>query len=323
MQCLQRFLVIAAIPAACPVFSFAQGTADYPNKSVRVIVAAAAGGASDILARMFTQKMSDSLKRQFVVDNRSGGGGIPAYDLVAKAAPDGYTLLLTSGAFTYGPALYPEFPDPVKAYAPISLATKAPYLLVATPALAANSVKELIALARSKPGVLNMGVTNAGFTHVATAYFAAAANINITVVPYKGSGQIMIDLIASRLDTVFANVLSTLPHVKSGRLRALAVSTTERSSVMPELPTVSESGIAGYSISSWFGWMAPARTPAVIVNKLSAELAKAGKYPDIVKNVAEDGGESIGSTPEQFQKFIVSEVPRWRKVVRDSGMRVD
>lgn len=323
MQRFQYMLAGTLLLMAFLGHTVAQTTADYPSKPVRVLVAAASGGASDLLARMLAQKLSESLKRQFVVDNRSGGAGIPAYELAAKSVPDGYTILMTSSAFTYGPALYPDFPDPIKDYAPISLSTKAPYILMVHPAVAATSVKDLIALARAKPGALNMGVTNAGFTHVATAYFASAANIKITIIPYKGSAQIMIDTVAGRLDAGFANVLSTMPLVKSGKLRALAVSTAERPPVMPELPTISESGVAGFSISSWFGWMAPARTPAPILNKLSAELAKAVRSPDVVKSLADDGGEAVGSTPEQFQKFIASEVPRWSKVVRDSGMRID
>jgi tripartite-type tricarboxylate transporter receptor subunit TctC len=168
-----------------------------------------------------------------------------------------------------------------------------------------------------------MGVTNAGFTHVATAYFASAANMKITIIPYKGSGQIMIDTMAGRLDAGFVNVLSTLPHIRSGKLRALAISSAERSSVMPELPTIAESGVPGFSISSWFGWTAPTRTPAAILSKLSSELAKAVRHSDVVKNLAEDGGQAIGSTPEEFRKFIAAETPRWSKVVKDSGMRVE
>ena len=323
MQPFQTLLSVSAMLAVFIGHATAQTAADYPAKPVRVLVAAASGGASDLLARMLAQKLSESLKRQFIVDNRSGGAGVPCYDLAAKSLADGYTILMTSSAFVYGPALYPEFPDPIRDYAPISLSTKAPYLLIDHPAVAASSVKDLIALARTKPGMLNMGVTNAGFTHVATAYFASAANMKITIIPYKGSGQIMIDTMAGRLDAGFVNVLSTLPHIRSGKLRALAISSAERSSVMPELPTIAESGVPGFSISSWFGWTAPTRTPAAILNKLSSELAKAVRHPDVVKNLAEDGGQAIGSTPEEFRKFIAAETPRWSKVVKDSGMRVE
>src|SRR4051812_23513868 len=222
------FPVLAIVAVfALPAISSAQSAADYPSRPVRVIVAAAPGGASDLLARMLTQKLSESLKRQFVVDNRSGGGGIPAYDLAAKSLPDGYTLLMTSGAFTYGPALYPNFPDPIRDYAPISLSTRAPYILMANQAIAATTVRELIGYAKSRPAAFNMGVTNAGFTHVATAYFASLAGLKVAIIPYKGSGQIMIDTVAGRLEAGFANALSTLPLVRAGKLRALAVSTEQ------------------------------------------------------------------------------------------------
>lgn len=306
-----------------PSYSFAQGAAAYPNKPVRVIVAAAPGGASDTLTRMFTQRLSVDLGQQFVVDNRSGGGGKIAYALVADSAADGYTLLFTSAAFTYAPVLYSNFPHPIKGFAPITLAIKAPYVLVVNPALSVNSVKELIAVARSKPGMLNVGVTNAGFTHVAAAYLASDANINVTYIPYQGSGQIMVDTIAGRLHATFGNVLSTMPHVKSGKLRALAVSSAERSAVIPELPTLSESGVPGFDISSWFGWLAPAGTPVAITRKLSGELARVVKSQEVVKKLALNGGEAVGSTPEQFQKFIAVEVPRWRKVVKNARMRVE
>lgn len=322
---MRRFPALAGLLAATavlPCSSFAQGTENYPSKPVRAVVAAAAGGASDILARTFTQELSATLGQQIVVDNRSGAGGIPAYRLVSEASPDGYTLLFTSAAFTYGPALYRDFPDPNKDFTPITLATKAPYLIVAYPGLAVTSIKELIALAKATPGALNIGVTNGGFTHIAAVYLSTAAGIKLTYVPYKGSGQITVDTMAGRLHLTFGNVLSFLPHVKSGKLRALAVSAANRSALVPDLPTVSESGLPGFDISSWFGWLAPPGTPPAIVGRLSTELTKIIRSPGIVSRLAKSGGEAVGSTPEQFRKFIASETRRWTKAVKDSGMRV-
>ncbi len=325
MGYFQIVILIAATITLPLRFPFAQGVTDYPTKPVRVILASAPGTAVDVVGRLVAGKLSENLKRQFVVDNRPGAGGTIGMGLAAKSAPDGYTLLSVAPVFTFGPALRPDLPyDPVKDFVPIALVAKAPYLLVVHPSLPVKSAKELIALAKSKPGALDVGVGSSGsFTHLATAYFAFTAKIKVTIIPYKGSGQVMVDAIAGQIHMFFGSVLIALSHVKSGRLRALAVSSAERSSVLPELPTLSESGVRGYDVTFWNGWVAPAGTPAAIVSKLSAELGKAVKSPDVAKNLAEDGGEPVGSTPEQFEQLIATEVPRWRKVVRDSGMRVE
>jgi tripartite-type tricarboxylate transporter receptor subunit TctC len=307
-----------------PLFSLAQSSPDYPVKPVRVIVPTAPGAATDLQARMLAQKMSASLQHPFVVDNRTGAGTTAGYEIVSKAAPDGYTLMASSVAITFVPALRPDLQlDPARDFAPISLVTRAPFLLLAHPTLPARSVRELIALAKSRPGTLNMGVANGATTHLVSAMFASMAGVKITLVTYKGSGPVMIDTISGQIDMLFGNVLASLPYVRSGRLRALGVSTAERSAVLPELPTIAESGVRGFDVSTWHGWLAPARTPAAIVNKLSAELAAAVKSPTIAKKLAEDGGEPIGSSPGQLQKLIAFEVARWRKVVKDSGMQVE
>lgn len=325
MRDFQILLVIAATIMSYPRFSFAQGVTDYPTKPVRVIVAAAPGGGTDSRARMYAQEMSKNLGQQVVIDNRPGGGNTIGYGLVAQSAPDGYTLGAVTPSLTFSPALRPDLPyDPLKDFAMISLATKAPFLLLAHPALPVKSVGELIALARRKPGALDMGVGSSGSsTHLAAAYFASAANIKVTLIPYKGVAQVTIDAIAGQIHVFFSGILTDWPHVKSGRLRALAVSSAERSSALPELPTISESGVRGYDVTVWHGWVAPARTPTAIVNKLSAELVRAVRSPDVAKRLVENGEVPVGSTPEQFQQVIAVEVPRWRKVVKDSGMRVE
>ncbi len=320
----RKILAVAAVTTlyqACAVH--AQVATEYPDKAVRVIVAAAAGGASDLPTRMFTQKLAENLGHQFIVDNRAGGAGTEAYILAAAAPPDGYTLLSASAAFTYGQDIYPHFPDPIKDFTPIGMSSRAPYLLVTFPGVQANSVKDLIAISQTKPGSLNFGVTNGGFSHVAAAYFAAAAKIKVVIVPYKGSGPITVDLISGQIHATFGNVLSTLPSVKAGKLRVLAVSTAQRYKTLPEYPTIAESGVPGFDISSWFGWLGPAGVPPSIVQKMSAELTKVARSPDISKKMSDDGGESVGSTPEQFRAVIAVEVPRWRKVVKDAGMRVE
>ena len=315
-----RWIAIAL--ALLPMPSFAQS--DYPLKPVRVIGAFSAGGGNDLQARMVAQKLSESFKRQFVVENHSGGGNTAGYGLAAKAPADGYTLLSIPAAFTFAKALRPDLPyDPVTDFAPISLVARSPYLLLTHPTLPVKTVRDLIALAKTKPDALNMGVTNGSSTHLAAVYFARAANIKVTLIPYKGVGQVTIDTISGQVHTCFGSVLVALSHAKAGRLRALAVSSLERSAVLPQLPTISESGVSGYDMSAWNGWMAPAGAPPAIVSKLSVELARAVKSAEIAKILAEEGGEPVGSTPEQFRQLIAAEVPRWSRMVKDAGMRVE
>lgn len=323
MRMFEMLIVSAAALAWSLQSAHGQSADSYPSKPVRVIVPTAPGAATDLQARLLAQKLADSLKRSFIVENRPGAGYLVGYGIVAKSEPDGHTLLASSLALTLVPALRPDLPnDPGKDLAPISLVSKAPFLLLVHPSLPVKSAKDLIALARAKPGVLDMGVANGTTTHIVSAWFASMANIKITLVPYKGSGQVMVDTIAGQIHMLFGNVLASLPHVRSGRLKALAVSTTKRSSILPDLPTVAESGVAGFDVSTWHGWLAPAGTPAAITAKLSRELAKAVKSPDLHRKLSESGAEPIGSGPEELRQLIATEVPRWRKVVKESGMRV-
>lgn len=323
MRYFQILMVVAAMTALPLRVSFSQNVADYPAKPVRVIVPTAPGGGTDIPARMFAQILSESLRRPFVVDNRGGGGGVIGASLVAKSTPDGYTLLAVAPIFTIAPALNPDLPyDPITDFVPISLVMKGPYLLLVNPSLPVKSVKELIALAKSKPGALDIGVASGGGSHLTAALFASMAGIKVTLIPYKGSGPVTIDTISGQLHMFFGNVGSNAPHTKSGRLRTLAVSSAERSSVLPEVPTIAES-IPGFDVTFWHGWLAPAGTPVAIVRKLNAELAKAVRSPGVIKKLAEDGGEPVGSTPENFRELISVEIPRWRKVVKEAGIRAE
>jgi tripartite-type tricarboxylate transporter receptor subunit TctC len=322
MRLLQPIVLIAlTLPLPAP----AQTAADYPAKPVRVIVPTSPGSGTDATARLSAQKLSENLKRQFVVDNRAGGGGQIAYGFVAKAPADGYTLLTVPPSFTFTQALYPDFPhDALRDFTPISLLTKSSYLVLVHPSLPVKSVKQLIALARAKPNALSVGVGFSGsFTNLAVVSFAHAANIKVTLIPYRGTGDVLINAIAGHVQMFFGDVTISLPHVNSGRLRALAVSSAERSPVLPQLPTIAESGLPGYDVVQWIAWVAPAGTPAPIVNKLSAELAKAIRSPDVVKYLSESGGEAVGSTPEELQQVIAAEAVRWRKVIKETGMRVE
>lgn len=311
--------MVAAAPA------FAQTAGDYPAKPVRVIIGQAPGGGTDIQARLFSQKLTESLGRSFVVENRTGAGSLVSYRTVAQAAPDGYTLLGVSGGFTVAPAVHSNLGfDPLKDLAPISLIAQAPFILLVHPSLPAKSVKDVLALAKAKPGMLTYGSAGyASSTHMAFALFTTTARIDITHVPYKGTGPALVDAMAGQVHMLIGNVLSSMQYAKAGKLRALGVSTAKRSASAPELPTIAEAGVPGYECSTWHGWFAPGATPPAIVNKLSAELAKAAKAHDVVSRLSPDGGEGVGSTPEQLRQFVVTDIARWRKVVKDAGIKLE
>jgi len=318
----------AAVAAAAltSLAAYAQGPADaYPAKPVRVVIGLAPGGGTDIQARLFAQKLSENMGRPFVVENRTGAGGTIAYALTAKSPPDGYTLLGVTSGYTITPAVYSKLPyDPVKDFAPISLVVQAPFLLLAHPSLPVRSVKDLLALARAKPSMLDCGSAGHGSsTHMAFELFRTLAGVKITHIPYKGTGPALVDAMAGQVHMLFGNVLSSLTHVKAGRLRALAVTTAQRSRVLPDLPTITESGVPGYENSTWFGLLAPAGTPAAVLGRLNSELVKASQSPDIVERIAPDGGEPVGSTPEEFGRHLAAEIIRWRKVVKDADIKIE
>lgn len=302
----------------------AQSAADYPSKPVRVIIGQAPGGGNDIQTRLFSQKLGESLGQSFVVENRTGAGSVISYRTVAKATPDGYTLLAVSGGFSIAPAVRQNLGyDTIKDFAPISLVAQAPFLLMAHPSLPVSSVKDVIALAKQRAGMLTHASAGQGSsTHLAFALFTTLAGIDVIHVPYKGTGPALIDVISGQVHMLMGNVLSSLSHAKSGKLRALAVSTAKRSPALPELPTLAEAGVPGYESSTWHAWLAPAGTPQPIVEKLSAELAKASKSPEAVARLSPDGALGVGSSPEQLRQFLIADIARWRKVVRDANIKL-
>lgn len=302
----------------------AQSAGDgYPAKPVRVIVGLAPGGATDIQARMVAQKLSDNIGRSFVVENRTGAGGTIAYAHVAASPPDGYTVLAVSSGYSITPAIYTKLSyDPIKDLVPVSLVAQAPFLLLVHPSVPVKSAKGLLALAKARPGILDFGSAGIGSsTHMALELFRISAGIKVTHVPYRGTGPALIDTMSGQVHALFGNVLSSLPHARSGKLRALAVTTARRSIVLPDLPTISESGVPGYETSTWHGWLGPAGTPVAIVNKLSTEIAKSVKARAVAERFATDAGEPVGSTPEEFAQLLVTEIARWRKVVKEAGIR--
>ena len=296
----------------------------YLAKPIRIIVSYPAGGANDIVARSVGQKLTDLLGAGIVVDNRSGAGGTIGADVAAKAPPDGYTLLMAAGAHTLAPSLYSKLPyDIVRDFAPVSISAKSTYLLVVHPSVPANSVKELIALARAKPGGLNYASSGIGAPpHLAGEMFNTLANVKLVHVAYKGDTPAIADLLGGHVDLAFLAVSATSPHIKAGKLRALAVTGAQRTPVLPELPTIAEAGgLKEFDISTWWGLIAPAGTPADAVTKLSAAMAKIAAMPDIKTRFGELGVEAAANTPEQFSAFIKSEIQKFARLAKLAGVK--
>jgi tripartite-type tricarboxylate transporter receptor subunit TctC len=297
------------------------GTAQaWPTKPVRVIAASSPGSAVDIVSRIIAQKLSEQLGQQVIVDNRAGAGGNLGAELAAKAPPDGYTVFMGTPAHAINTGLYRKLNyDLVRDFSPVSQVTTGAYMVVVHPSLPVKTLKELAALGRAKPGQLNYGSAGAGnATHLAGELFKSLTKTSIEHVPYKGSGPAMTDLIGGQVQIMFPNLTQALPPVKSGRIRALAVTSEKRSASAPEVPTGLESGIPGYVVTSWFGVLVPAATPRELVTRLNSELAQALRAPDVKTRLAADGAEPQTSTPEQFGVFIKAEIDQWTKVIREA-----
>jgi tripartite-type tricarboxylate transporter receptor subunit TctC len=298
----------------------------FPSKTIRFLVGFAPGGSTDIVARLIAQEMSKTIGQQVVVDNRPGAGGNIAAELATKAPPDGHTLFAcTTGVFAIQPFLYAKLPyDPEKGFAPITQTGSLPYIVVTHPSLPAKNIREFVSVAKSRPGEINYASSGVGTaSHLSAAYFASVAGLKLVHVPYKGSGQIMGDLIGGQVVMLFDQPVSSMPHVKAGKLRVLGISSGKRFSTMQDIPTVAEQGVAGFEAISWAGACAPGGTPKPIVDRLYNEIAKVLKLPDIRERLLRDGIEPVGSTPEQFTEHTKKEAVKWSKVVKDSGARVD
>ena len=299
----------------------------YPTKPIRFVVPYPAGGPLDIMARAIGQKLTEAWNQPVVVDNRAGAGGNIGADLVAKSASDGYTLLMGAVAtHAINPSLYSKFPyDPVKDFAPVALVAQVPNILVVNPAVPARTVRELIELARAKPGTLNFASGSTGSTgHLAGELFNVMAGVDMVHIPYKGAAPATTDLLAGQVQLMFDNLANALPNVKAGKLRALAVTTLKRSPAMPDLPTIAESGLPGFDLTTWFGVLVPAGTPADIVAKLNAEIVRALNAKDMRERLEKMGAEPpANNTPEHFAAFIRSEAAKYAKVIKASGAKVD
>jgi tripartite-type tricarboxylate transporter receptor subunit TctC len=319
---LPFFLVLS--PALACAGASAQS---YPSRPIRLVVPYPPGGPLDIMARAIGQKLTEAWNQPVVVDNRAGAGGNIGAELVAKSPADGYTLLMGAVAtHAINPTLYGKLPyDPVRDFAPVALVAQVPNILVVNPSVPARSVKELIELARAKPGYLNFGSGSTGSTgHLAGELFKTMAGVQMVHIPYKGGAPAMADLLAGQVQLMFDNLANALPNVRAGRLRALAVTTLARSPAMPDLPTIAESGLPGFDLTTWFGVMVPAGTPPEIVAKLNAGIVRALNAKDMRERLEKMGAEPpANNTPEHFTAFIRTEAAKYARVVKDSGAKVE
>jgi len=322
VRALKFIVTTFALGALCWITAAA--AQQYPAKPVRFVVPFAPGGSTDTLARTLGVKLSDFVGQQVVVDNRPGANGNIGMEIVARAAPDGHTIVLGYIAnLAIGPGLYEKLPfDPVKDYAPITQLASSPNVLVAHPAVPARNFKELIALAKAKPGQINFASASvASVGHLTGELLNNLAGIKMVHVPYKGSGQAVTDLLGGHVQLMFSGFSSTLPHIKSGKLRPLVVTGAQRSPALPDVPTIAESGFPGFEATAWYGVLAPAKTPKPIVTRLHAEIVKVLQLPDVKERLGNLGFEIVGSTPEQFAAYIKSEISKWEKVVKTSGAK--
>ncbi len=320
MKSLLRGCVLLCAAVMAGVFpAWAQ---NYPAKPIRLIVAAGAGGTSDVIARAIAQKLAESLGQQVVVDNRPGANGVIGTEVAAKAAPDGYSIILGSVS-THGsnPSLYSRLPyDPVRDFAPITLVGQAPYVILVQPSFPANSVKEFIGQAKAKPGQINYGAgTNAA--RIGTEMFNSMTGISLTHIPYKSTAQALTDLMAGQLQVIFEPLVTALPHIKAGKLKVLGITSTRRLPMVPDIPTVAEAGVPGYEYSGWLAMYAPAGVPREVVQKLNAEIVKILNLPDIADRLRSVGFEPQPTSSEQLAAFTKAEVAKYARVVKEAGIQ--
>jgi tripartite-type tricarboxylate transporter receptor subunit TctC len=297
----------------------------YPTKPVRMIVAVPPGGPADTLARLVGPRLSEALGQTVVIDNRPGANGIIAYETAARATPDGYTFVAVAAGVAINPSLYRKVPyDPIKDFAPITLGITVPNILVVHPSVKASSVRELVALAKATPGKLTFASAGNGTSgHLALELFRQMTGIDVIHVPYKGGGPALADVMGGQVQALFSIALAATPQIKAGRLRALAISSAKRSPVAPDLPTVAEVGLSGFEVVGWFGWLAPAKTPVGIVDRLHTEIVKVLTMPDIRQRLLSQSTEPVGNSPAQFAAFIKSEHAKWGKVIRDANVHIE
>ncbi len=321
MKHIARLVLLGSLLSIC-LPATAQ---DFPARPIRMILGFAPGGSTDLVARVLAQKMAATWNQQVVVDNRPGANGMIGADLVAKATPDGHTLLLSSiGPMAINASLYKMPYDIVKDFAPVTYTGNVTNLLVVHPSVAAANIKELVALAKAQPGKLTFGSSGSGGApHMAVELFKILAKVDVVHVPYKGGGPAMADLVSGQISGSFASMPSSIPFVRTGKLRALAVTAPKRSPAAPEVPTVSESGIPGFSVLDWQGMFTTAKTPTAVVGKLNAEIKRALTLPDVIERLGTAGVEIQTTSPEEWGRFVQSEIEKWAKVVKTAGIKLE
>ena len=306
--------------------SFAAGAADFPVRQVRIVVPFAAGGSTDLLARNIAQRLNEGWKQPVIVENRAGGGGIVGSEHVVKSAPDGYTMLMgTVTTHAVSVSLYRKLPfDPQRDFAPLIEIAHIPQMLSVHPSIPVRSIKELVALARARPGEMNYGTAGAGSaSHMAMEYFQSMAKIKMVHVPYKGTGPALIDLLGGHLGLMFDVIMTSLPHVQTGKLRTLGISSLKRSPITPDVPTIAESGYPGYEAMVWFAFFAPAGTPPDVVRRINEETARALQSAKMREILASQGLEVVAGSPADLGKRVASEIAKWRKVINEAGIKLD
>jgi tripartite-type tricarboxylate transporter receptor subunit TctC len=319
--------VCASVALACVLVagSVQLSAQDYPTRPVRIIVPFPAGGGADVIGRTLAQKLTETLAQNVIVENRAGAAGNIGTEAVARAAPDGYTLLVPGPNFTANVHLFRKIPfDPIKDFEPISLLTSAQYILVVHPSLPVRSVKELIALARAKPGQINYGSAGSGSAnHLGMELIKMMAKIDLQHVPYKGGAPMQADLLGGQISLAYDNILTIAPHIQSGRVRALAVSGARRTPLLPDLPTVAEAGLPGYDVAVWVGFLAPAGTPANILNRLQDATIAGMQKPEVRERMATLGADVIASTRQEFAAFIKTDIEKAGRIIRQGNIRLE
>jgi tripartite-type tricarboxylate transporter receptor subunit TctC len=307
------------------LFAATASAQTFPSKPIKIIVPFPAGGTVDFFARVISSKLSDALGQSVLVENRAGAGGNIAAEAVAKAAPDGYTLLMGSEIIAINTSLYSKIGyDPVKDLAPITLVGTVPNILIVHPGLPVNSVQELIALAKKSPGKISFASTGQGTsTHLSAELFKLMAQVDLLHVPYKGGPPAIADLISGQVNMMFINMPTGISHVRSGKAKILAVSSIKRIPQLPDVPTVDQAGVKGFETAAWSGLYAPAATPTDIINRLNAEVVKILKQPSVREQLSAQGAEPVGDTPDEFSRFTLAEISKWAKIIKISGARVD
>jgi tripartite-type tricarboxylate transporter receptor subunit TctC len=331
MSIMQRINIQLGVPAGalaaalCVAFAGDATAQKWPEKSVRIVTPFAPGGGTDVFARILAQRFSESLGQQFFVDNRPGAGSTTGTEFVAHSPPDGYTFLMTSASFAFNPGLYPKLRyDSMKDFAPVSQVVAVPIVIAVLPTLPAKGPLDIVKLARAKPGEVLYSSSGPGSAmHLAGALFGSVTKSELTHVPYKGAPAAAMSVLGGESTLTFATIETVLPLIRSGKLRPLAVSTRERAPALPDVPTALEAGVKGYEVVGWYGVLAPAGTPAALVDQLSAEIAKTMATPAMRERAALEGAKPVGSSPREFERFLRDEITKWTRIIHETGIKID